>query len=46
MPKCGNCNTHLTEAYVKVFGDNDDEVQACYSCKTRRVDKEEMQGGL
>lgn len=36
MPRCRNCETHVTEQFARVFGDNDDRVHNCIDCTTNR----------
>jgi hypothetical protein len=32
MPKCENCGTHVSDQFVRVFGDEVGQVFACPSC--------------
>jgi hypothetical protein len=32
MPKCRNCNAYVSKDFVRIFGDNDDEVYGCLEC--------------
>jgi hypothetical protein len=32
MPRCRNCENHVTEQFARVFGDNEDEVHNCIDC--------------
>jgi len=32
MPKCQNCEKHLTKQFVRVFGDNENKVHKCHDC--------------
>lgn len=32
MQQCNNCGGHVSDRFARVFGDNDDEVFACYDC--------------
>lgn len=34
-PRCENCGTVVTHAYVRVFGETNDELQHCHACKSR-----------
>lgn len=34
MPKCSNCDGHVTPDFARVFGDRDDKVHACPECST------------
>ncbi|WP_438267134.1 DUF7563 family protein [Haladaptatus salinisoli] len=34
MPRCENCETHVTPRFIRVFGDEDGEVFACPQCST------------
>lgn len=36
MPRCRNCETHVTEQFARVFGDNDNDVYNCTDCATNR----------
>jgi hypothetical protein len=36
MPTCENCGSHVTRAYVRVFGQHG-RVIACCHCSTRRT---------
>jgi hypothetical protein len=36
MPTCENCGSHVTRAYVRVFGQHG-RVTACCHCSTRRT---------
>lgn len=33
MPECPNCGHHLTNDYLRVFGDNNDDVVICMHCE-------------
>lgn len=45
MPKCSNCGHHLTERYVKVFGNRSNSVVQCLHCaEGSRVDERSMAG--
>ncbi|ELZ07877.1 DUF7563 family protein [Natrialba aegyptia] len=39
--RCRNCDTHVTQQFARVFGDNGDIVHGCPACTTYR----EMQSG-
>lgn len=32
MPHCSNCDSHVTEQFARVFGDNQDQVHTCMGC--------------
>lgn len=32
MPRCRNCESHVTVQFARVFGDNDDRVHNCIDC--------------
>ncbi|WP_418771503.1 DUF7563 family protein [Halobacterium yunchengense] len=32
MPRCRNCESHVTEQFARVFGDNEDRVHSCIDC--------------
>lgn len=32
MPRCRNCESHVTVQFARVFGDNEDTVHNCMSC--------------
>jgi len=32
MPRCRNCESHVTEQFARVFGDNEDHVHSCIDC--------------
>ena len=32
MPQCMNCDSHVTNWFARVFGDNDDTVYRCPGC--------------
>lgn len=34
MPECENCGGHVTPDFARVFGSNDNDVQACIECAT------------
>lgn len=34
MHACNNCDARLTQAYVRVFGDNQHEVDGCLHCQS------------
>ena len=34
--RCNNCGEFVTRQFVRVFGDNADEVYGCLSCGTAR----------
>lgn len=34
MPRCRNCDSHVTEQFARVFGDNEDSVHYCIDCTT------------
>lgn len=36
MPRCRNCETHVTEQFARVFGDNENDVYNCTDCTTNR----------
>lgn len=36
MPRCRNCDSHVTERFARVFGDNQDDVHNCIDCATNR----------
>lgn len=45
MAECSNCGSHVTEQYVKIFGDRNDEVDTCLHCiEGSRVDERETAG--
>lgn len=44
MPECNECGQFLSTQYVKVFGDNNDEVSACPHCTTKRTPSDEARG--
>ncbi len=35
MPKCENCNNHISEKFVRVFADRDGKVHACPNCSAQ-----------
>lgn len=35
MPRCTNCNSHVTVHFARVFGDNTDTVDSCLACATK-----------
>ncbi|MFC7044334.1 hypothetical protein ACFQH6_20550 [Halobacteriaceae archaeon GCM10025711] len=35
MPQCENCGAFVTDAFARVFGDQDDVVHRCQSCDTK-----------
>ena len=43
MPYCQNCESHVTEDYVRVFG-IDGEVNSCPSCPDRVTDPQAEDG--
>lgn len=43
MPRCDNCGGFVTQNFVRVFGDNQDNVQGCMSCCDRTAVRE---GGI
>jgi Zn ribbon nucleic-acid-binding protein len=50
MPRCPNCESHLSDQYLRVHGDNNDEIRSCVHCgdlkgKPHHIDPEEL-GGL
>ena len=34
MPSCAGCGAHVSEAFVRVFGDNDGKLHGCPNCMT------------
>jgi len=32
MPNCNSCGGHVTKQFVRVFGNNEDEVYGCGNC--------------
>ena len=32
--RCRNCNAYVSQQFARVFGNNDDRVQACIQCST------------
>lgn len=34
--QCSNCGEHVSQDFVRVYGDNDGEVYGCLSCLTTR----------
>ncbi|MFC3476466.1 DUF7563 family protein [Halobacterium litoreum] len=32
MPRCRNCDSHVTLQFARVFGDNEDRVHSCIDC--------------
>jgi translation initiation factor 1 (eIF-1/SUI1) len=32
MPTCDNCGGHVSDQFVRVFGDENDAVHACLNC--------------
>jgi hypothetical protein len=32
MPKCDHCGTHVSDQFVRVFGDEFGQVHACPNC--------------
>lgn len=34
MPTCTNCGEFITPDFVRVFGDNENQVQGCPACLT------------
>lgn len=34
-PRCQNCGHPVSKAYVRVFGETNDDLQHCYNCKSR-----------
>lgn len=45
MPECKQCGSHLTERYVAIFGNRDDEVENCLHCKDgSRINERETSG--
>jgi hypothetical protein len=34
--RCDNCGSHVSEAFTRVFGDNDGRLHQCLSCSTTR----------
>lgn len=35
MPKCKNCNAHVSEDFRRVFSDRNGKVHACPSCSAQ-----------
>lgn len=35
MPKCENCDSHISEDFYRVFSDDEGEVRACPSCSAQ-----------
>ena len=43
MPRCGNCDSFVTEAYVRVFApDGLDSVRVCPNCEDKLRDGAEI----
>ena len=40
MPHCENCGAFVTRNFVRVFGDNQDNVQGCMECCDRTAVRE------
>lgn len=36
MLECEGCGAHVTRAFARVFGDNNDDVVECLTCSTTR----------
>lgn len=36
MPECQNCGGYVSHEWVRVFGDRQGEVHACYDCSSAR----------
>jgi hypothetical protein len=36
MARCRNCDSHVTDRFARVFGDNQDDVHNCLACTTNR----------
>lgn len=36
MSQCKSCNAFVTDAYARVFGDNDDVIDTCRNCRSSR----------
>lgn len=36
MSQCKTCNAFVTDAYARVFGDNDDVIDTCRNCRSSR----------
>jgi hypothetical protein len=34
--RCDNCGSHVSDAFTRVFGDNDGRLHQCLSCSTTR----------
>lgn len=34
--QCNNCHSYVSEAFTRVFGDNEDRVNRCLHCTTMR----------
>lgn len=34
MPECSTCKSYLTADYIRVFGDNDGEIDSCPNCSS------------
>lgn len=32
MPECNNCETFVTPRFVRVFGDNQNDLYGCHNC--------------
>lgn len=32
MPECNNCGEHVTDKFVRVFGDENNVVHSCQEC--------------
>lgn len=46
MPNCNGCDGHVTEQYVKVFGNRDNEVEECINCASGSRVNERATSGL
>ena len=45
MAECNHCGSFVTDAYARVFGDNENRVDDCRNCPTVRGSRDEPDGG-
>lgn len=45
MPHC-TCGAYVSREFCRVFGNNDDEVEACFDCATGTAVKQGKSAGL